>query len=101
MSGLDCASSESSAPSDESFAYKNNRKVMDEEAEDGIEGEESEEEPFLKQDDRSKRQRRLASIANPGANERSKGDVVSESDGSMIWWNEDGVAEDGTKGTWG
>lgn len=50
---------------------------------------------------RSRRQGRLAKIANPGANGKSKGSVVWESDGSMIWWNEDGDAGDGTIGTWG
>ena len=50
---------------------------------------------------KSKRQRRLTKIPNPGSNGKSKGDVVGESNGSMIWWNEDGDAGDGTMGVWG
>ena len=50
---------------------------------------------------KSKRQRRLANIQDPGFNGKSRGHVVLESDASMIWWHEDGDAGDGTKGTWG
>lgn len=50
---------------------------------------------------KSKRQRRLANVQDPGFNGKSRGHVVLESDTSMIWWHEDGDAGDGTKGTWG
>ena len=48
----------------------------------------------------SKRQCRLAQIDNPGADERPKGDVIRGLDGTFLWWNDEGQAEDGTKGVW-
>ena len=79
--------------------YDDHRKTPNDEDENDMTV--SEEETSSEPDVRSKRQRRLANISNPGANDKSKGDAIGESNGSMIWWNGDGDAEDGTRGTWG
>lgn len=50
---------------------------------------------------KSKRQQRLASISNPGSNGQSKGEIIRESDGSIIWWNADVENGLGTTGDWG
>ena len=99
MSDLDHESSEPFTSSDESFIHEDGEEIVNDGYEDDMEG--VEEQTSAEQDGRSKRQRRLDTIPNPGANEKSKGDVVGESDGSMIWWNADGDAGDGTRGTWG
>lgn len=55
---------------------------------------------LAERDDVSKRQRRLAKVVNPGANEKTKGDVVRGLGDSLMWWNEVGDGQVGPKYTW-